>query len=190
MVARPKQNFVKLCSDRKAPNDRKPLKEKNNIDYFPLLENIWINFNIGVKNGYISFSVRINNSRPCRDMNLGLPWYYADMIPTELSWFRCLLVSFGQTVVGHSFFSAFWQFLFGNGLDRSFYYKIDAPSFQIFTLFKVGYSDTNCVCVCLLTDCSPPFEVRVYTNAVPDNAIATIANTAYSRGKQALGPIV
>ena len=67
---------------------------------------------------------------------------------------------------------------------------METTVFRFLTLFKVGYSDSNCVCVCLLTDCSPPFEVRVYTNAVPDNAIATIANTAYSRGKQALGPIL
>ena len=80
----------------------------------------------------------------------------------------------------------------GSGGERGWmaHGRLSNGSFQIFNFFKVGYSDVQRVCVCLLTDCSPPFEVRVYTNAVPDNAIATIANTAYSRGKQALGPIL
>ena len=33
-----------------------------------------------------SFLVRINNSHPCWNLNLGPPRYQVDMLPTELSW--------------------------------------------------------------------------------------------------------
>jgi hypothetical protein len=35
----------------------------------------------------------------------------------------------------------------------------------------------------IILDCTPPFVVRIFTNALTDNAIATTANIAYSRGK-------
>ena len=39
----------------------------------------------------INYLFSLKNSRPCRDLNPGLPRYQADMLPTELSWL-------GQTI--------------------------------------------------------------------------------------------
>ena len=52
-------------------------------------------------------------------------------------------------------------------LKRQFYNSISTILFKRLNLFS---------------DCTPPFVVRVHTNAVTDNAAATTANTAYSRG--------
>ena len=34
----------------------------------------------------ISYLFTLKNSRPCLDLNPGLPWYQANMLPIELSW--------------------------------------------------------------------------------------------------------
>ena len=56
---------------------------------------------------YSNYSVTYfhwKNSRPCWDLNLGPPWYQADMLPNELSWLGFRLLS-KHILLSKKFFS-------------------------------------------------------------------------------------
>ena len=53
--------------------------------------NTYQNYIFVFKFEQISYLFSLKNSRPCRDLNPGPPWYPADMLPIELSWLGSIL---------------------------------------------------------------------------------------------------